>query len=126
MVRPPPCALDAFVSPFACRIVYRTRLGGFASALKGPDAPAGADGPVVLLLVSHGGILSRAFSGPEPGEDRFVKMGNCEIRVFDVCEGGSFARPEADPLGGANDCCGDDVGARVPSSQDPGETPAPK
>jgi len=56
------------------------------------------DGLPTILLISHGGILSKTFQFELDGTKEVRsggKMQNCEIRIFDVCEGGDFVRPIA-------------------------------
>ena len=47
------------------------------------------DRPIIIALVSHGGILSKAFG--ENGVEK--KFKNCEFRVYDIAEDGTFRRP---------------------------------
>lgn len=54
-----------------------------------------------ILLVAHGGILCAAFETKLHPENASVrpngKFQNCEFRVFDVCPGGFFKRPQLTP-----------------------------
>ena len=56
-----------------------------------------SDSLPTILLVSHGGILSKTFDFGSDGTTEFArsggKMQNCEIRVFDVSESGDYIRP---------------------------------
>ena len=46
--------------------------------------------PPIIALVSHGGILSKAFGGKGSAK----KFKNCEFRVFDIAADGAFRRPQ--------------------------------
>jgi broad specificity phosphatase PhoE len=55
-----------------------------------------------ILLVSHGGILSSCFRfdlDETPSQRAKGKMQNCELRVYDVCADGAFARPVGEDEG---------------------------
>jgi hypothetical protein len=74
-------------------IALRTWLGSLGSTLTRKG-----DFPPLILLVSHGGILSETFQFSKDttsinSERPNGKMQNCEIRVYDVAEGGDFIRP---------------------------------